>query len=97
MSTVEQPKDARQPELPASVQEAWGELVADAREGLLALRVGVGRGVLQELMELEIAEIVGPRGRHNRDRAAVRHGYEDGEVTLGGRRVPVSPARADCR
>ena len=34
-------------------------------------------------------ELVGPNGMWNRDRTAVRHGYEDGEVTLGGRRVQV--------
>lgn len=94
MKTVEQEQDARQADLPSSVQEALGELVVDAREGLLALSVGVGLGVLHELMELEIAEIVGPKGQHNPDRAAVRHGYEDGQVTLGGRRVAVRRPRA---
>ncbi|MGN6170978.1 MAG: IS256 family transposase [Solirubrobacteraceae bacterium] len=94
MKTVVQEQDAGELGLPASVQEALGELVADAREGLLALCVGVGLGVMHELMELEISEIVGPKGRHNPDRLAVRHGYEDGEVTLGGRRVPVRRPRA---
>jgi transposase-like protein len=37
---------------------------------------------------------VGPKGRHDPDRVAVRHGHEAGEVTLGGRRVPVSRPRA---
>jgi putative transposase len=81
-------------ELPASVQEALGELAGAAKEGLLALSVGVGLGVLCELMEAEVDEVVGPKGRHDRDRMAVRHGHEDGEVTLGGRRVPVSRPRA---
>jgi transposase-like protein len=38
--------------------------------------------------------VVGPKGRHDSDRAAVRHGHEDGSVTLGGRRVPVQRPRA---
>jgi putative transposase len=58
------------------------------------MSVGVGLGVLHELLEAEVDEVVGPKGKHNRDRAAVRHGHEDGEVTLGGRRVPVSRPRA---
>jgi hypothetical protein len=33
------------------VQEALGELVGSAKEGLLALSVGVGLGVLAELLE----------------------------------------------
>src|SRR3954451_13880554 len=79
--------------LPARVQEALGELAGAAKEGLLALSVGVGLGVLHELMEAEVDEVVGPKGRHDPDRSAVRHGHEGGEVTLGGRRVPVSRPR----
>jgi transposase-like protein len=79
--------------LPAEIQEALGELVGAAREGLLALSVGVGLRVVHELMEAEVTEIVGPKGKHDRDRAAVRHGHEDGSMTLGGRRVPVSRPR----
>jgi putative transposase len=82
-----------QEELPARVQEALGELAAAAREGLLALSVGVGLGVLAELMEEEVVEVVGHKGKHDRGRVAVRHGREAGEVTLGGRRVGVKRPR----
>ena len=34
-----------------------------------------------------------PKGRHNPDRAAVRHGTQPGRVTLGGRRVRVDRPR----
>ena len=80
--------------LPVSVQEALGELVGAAQEGLLALSVGVGLGVLAELMEEEVDEVVGPKGRHDPGRAALRHGHEAGEVTLGGRRVALARPRA---
>jgi putative transposase len=79
--------------LPPRVEEALGELVESAKEGLLALSVGVGLGVLSELMEEEVSEVVGPRGRHDPERTAVRHGHEPGEVTLGGRRVSVERPR----
>jgi transposase-like protein len=79
--------------LAPAVQEALGELVGAAQEGLMALSVGVGLGVLAELMEAEVTEVVGPKGRHDRGRSAVRHGHEPGEVTLGGRRVPVERPR----
>jgi putative transposase len=80
--------------LAARVQEALGELVGAAKEGLLALSVGVGLGVLVELMNEEVDEVIGSKGRHDADRTAVRHGHEDGLVTLGGRRVAVKRPRA---
>jgi putative transposase len=79
--------------LPERVREALGQLLGAAKEGLLALSVEVGLGVLRELLEQEVEEIVGPKGKWNRDRIAVRHGHGDGEVTLGGRRVSVERPR----
>ena len=79
--------------LPERVQAALGQLVGAAKEGLLALSVGVGLGVLSELMEEEVDDVVGPKGRWNAERTAVRHGHETGEVTLGGRRVEVERPR----
>jgi len=79
--------------LPTRVQEALGELVSSAKEGLLALSVGVGLGVLAELLEGEVVEVVGVKGKHDPERTAVRHGHEAGGVTLGGRRVAVERPR----
>jgi putative transposase len=98
MKKVSAPKvvtalEASESPLPARVQEALGELVGAAREGLLALSVGVGLGVVHELMELEVDEVVGPKAKHNPDRTAKRHGHEDGSLTLGGRRVAVRRPR----
>src|SRR5215218_2032358 len=85
--------EASESPLPPPVQEALGELVGAAREGLLALSVGVGLGVVHELMELEVNEVVGPKGKHNLDRTAKRHGHGNGSMTLGGRRVEVRRPR----
>jgi putative transposase len=79
--------------LPAEIQAALGELVGAAREGLLALSVGVGLTVVHQLMEREVDEVVGPKSKHDPDRTAKRHGHEAGSMTLGGRRVPVSRPR----
>jgi putative transposase len=79
--------------LPPRVQEALGQLVGSAKEGLLALSVGVGLGVLAGLMEEEVVDVVGAKGKHDPERVAVRHGHESGEVTLGGRRIAVERPR----
>ncbi len=42
----------------------------------MALSVGVGLGVLHELMEAEVEEVVGPKGKHDPAREAKRHGHE---------------------
>src|SRR5215207_185889 len=44
-------------------------------------------------MELEVDEVVGPKGEHNLDRTARRHGHGNGSMTLGGRRVAVRRPR----
>jgi len=97
MRTVEQDADeigeAKFGALPERVQEALGELAGAAKEGLLALSVGVGLGVLSELMAEEVDDVVGAKGRHDAERSAVRHGHEAGSVTLGARRVPVERPR----
>jgi transposase-like protein len=44
-------------------------------------------------MAADVVAACGPRGRHDPDRTATRHGSEAGSVTLGGRRVPVNRPR----
>jgi len=80
-------------QLPEQVSVAVAELAGAAREGLLALAVGTGLQVLQAMLAEDVARLVGPKGRHNPDRTAVRHGSEPGQVTLGGRRVRVRRPR----
>ena len=79
--------------LPDRVTIALAELAGAAREGLLALAVGTGLGVLGSLLDTDVERLAGPKGRHNPDRAAVRHGTQPGKVTLGGRRVRVDRPR----
>jgi putative transposase len=79
--------------LPERVTVAVAELAGVAREGLLALAVGTGLGVLHSLLEADVDRLVGPKGRHQPDRAAVRHGSQPGRVTLGGRRIRVDRPR----
>ena len=75
------------------VQVALDEIAASAREGLLAVAVGAGLQVMAALMEDDVTAVCGPKGRHDPQRVATRHGHEPGSVALGGRRVPVSRPR----
>ena len=75
--------------VPETVTVAMADIAQDMREGLLALAVGTGLQVMATLMSEDVTALCGPRGRHDSDRVAVRHGRERGSVTLGGRRVPV--------
>jgi putative transposase len=79
--------------VPEMVSVAVAELAEDMREGLLALAVGTGLQVMAALMEEDVAAVCGPRGRHDPQRTATRHGTGRGSVTLGGRRVPVARPR----
>jgi hypothetical protein len=45
------------------------------------------------MMNADVVAACGPKGEHDLARTAVRHGREDGSVTLGGRRVPVQRPR----
>jgi hypothetical protein len=45
------------------------------------------------MMEAEVEALVGPKGRHDPGRRAVRHGRDDGLVTLGGRQVAIRRPR----
>lgn len=80
--------------LPEQVEVPLRQLAAAVKEGLLAFSVGVGLQVMALMMEEELNEVVGPKGKHDPDRTATRHGSEQGSVVLGGRKVKVTRPRA---
>jgi hypothetical protein len=79
--------------VPEQVTVALAEIAESAKEGLLALAVGAGLQVMGTLMEESVTALAGSKGKHNPERTAVRHGHEQGSVTLGGRRVAVQRPR----
>jgi transposase-like protein len=79
--------------LPEAVNVAMAEIGGAVKEGLLALAVATGLQVMTTMMEESVTALAGPKGRHQPDRSAVRHGSEVGSVALGGRRVPVRRPR----
>jgi putative transposase len=89
--------DLADPSLPGrlagKVSEQLELFAAEMRQGLLAASVAIGLEVMGELVAAEVAEVAGPKGRHDPGRTVYRHGSEEGKVTLGGRRVPVRRPR----
>jgi len=84
---------AAQVAVPERVTIAMTELADAVEEGLLALAVATGLEVMHTIMDSDVTAVCGPKGRHDTSRTAVRHGSEDGSVSLGGRRVPVRRPR----
>ena len=78
---------------PDTVTVAIADLAGELEEGLLAFAVGTGLKVLDVILEGDATALAGPKGRHDPSRSAVRHGTDDGLVTLGGRQVPITRPR----
>jgi transposase-like protein len=79
--------------LPDAVSVAVGELAGELEEGLLAFAVGAGLQVLGAILDAEATALAGPKGRHDPQRSAVRHGSDGGLVTVGGRQVSITRPR----
>jgi len=86
--------DDEAPKMPAELRVALADVADLAREGLLAMSVGVGLAVMVEMMESEVTAKVGPKNARVPERAASRHASAPGSVALGGRRVPMRRPRA---
>ena len=66
-----------------------GRFAARMQQRLMAASVALGLDVLGELMTAEVAELAGPRGKHDAERTHLRHGTERGgdlEQLHGGAR-----------
>jgi putative transposase len=85
--------DALETGMPEHVSVVMAQIAGSMQEGLLALAVGAGLQVMAALMQADVTALAGVKGKHDIDRTAVRHGHEQGSVTLGGRRVPVQRPR----
>ena len=79
--------------LAGRVDEHLAAFAAHLTQGLLAASTAVGLDVMAELMQVEVTELAGPKGKHNPVRSAMRHGSQPGMVTLGGRRLGVRRPR----
>jgi transposase-like protein len=79
--------------LAGRVDEHLATFAAHMTQGLLAASTAVGLEVMGELMDVEVVGLAGPKGKHDPARTAMRHGSEQGTVTLGGRRLQIRRPR----
>lgn len=68
-------------------------LVERASEGLLNLSVELGLEVLRQMLEQDAEALAGPKGKHQSERRANRHGTEKSRVVLGGEKVRIERPR----
>jgi transposase-like protein len=64
-----------------------------ACQGLLNLSVELGIMVFRQMMEDEATDMAGPKGTHNPDRTAYRHGKEKTQIVLGGTKIKTDRIR----
>jgi putative transposase len=89
--------DLARPGLPdalvGKVSEELELFGARMHEGLMAAALAVGLEVFAELLEADVTSKAGPRGRHDPNRVAKRHGTDPAKVPMGGRMVGVLKPR----
>jgi putative transposase len=94
VTVAERDETARLADLPAEATLALQDLAGTIKDGLLAFCCSAGLAVVSQIMEEELSEKVGPKGRHDPDRRATRNGSAPGSVVLGGRTVALRRPRA---
>ena len=71
------------------------EVLIDTEGALHDLVVQAGMQVLEALLEQDRVALCGPKSQPQKERRAYRHGYDHGQLVLGGRKVRVRKPR--CR
>jgi putative transposase len=56
----------------------------------------VGIQALMAMMEQDVEAVAGPKGKHNPDRTAYRHGYQSTTIPMGNQRLAIERPRARC-
>lgn len=69
------------------------QLMAIAEEGLSAMFFNVGVEAMYQILEQDVESLVGPKGKHNNERTATRHGTESTKVVLEDKKISVSKPR----
>lgn len=79
--------------LPLEATVAMGDVGAAMREGLLAFSTAAGLVVMRQMLDAELASIVGVKHAKLAERVGNWHGTTTGQVVLGARKISVERPR----
>jgi transposase-like protein len=79
--------------LPLEATVAMADVAAAMRDGLLAFSTAAGLVVMRQMLDAELAGIVGPKHARLEERVGNWHGTTTGQVVLGARKVSVERPR----
>jgi hypothetical protein len=80
--------------LPLEATVAMADVAAAMREGLLAFSAAAGLVVMRQMLDAELAGIVGAKhAKLGSDRVGNWHGTTRGQVVLGARKISVERPR----
>ena len=68
-------------------------LLEVASDGLQALCYELGFEALRQFLEQDANYLAGPKGKHNPERQAYRHGRDKTKVVLGGEKLTITKPR----
>jgi transposase-like protein len=95
VSVADAEEAARLADLPLEATVALAEVAGAIKDGLLAFASATGFVVMHQMMQAELAEVIGPKHAKigTAERSGNWHGTTKGSVVLGGRRVTTERPR----
>ena len=69
------------------------EVLLDARQSLREFVMSKGLEVFSRMLEEDRTALCGPKNKPQEERQAYRHGHDEGQVVLGGRKIRMSKPR----
>ena len=79
--------------LPQEFRVEVAELAGALKDGLTTLGLKAALVIAQQMLEAEVASVVGAKGKRQARRQAQRHGHQGGTVVLAGRKVKIQRPR----
>lgn len=79
--------------LPPASKHGLADVLLEAHRSLLKLVLEKGLEVFGRMLEEDRTQLCGPKNKPQEDRQAYRHGHDEGQVVLGGRKIRLRKPR----